>query len=175
MTHSTLASLHRRGRARPAAGLILAALLAVTVAACGGSSKKSSTQSSTPAVTPATTQTTAGGTPSANIDVALKEYTVTPTPGVGKAGKITFTAHNDGKLPHELVVVSTTKKSSELAEASGGGQKEASEKGKVDEIDEMQPGTRKALTVDLKPGHYVLLCNLPGHYAAGQHIDFNVQ
>jgi uncharacterized cupredoxin-like copper-binding protein len=28
--------------------------------------------------------------------------------------------------------------------------------------------------VKLKAGHYALICNLPGHYAAGQHIDFTV-
>ena len=31
----------------------------------------------------------------------------------------------------------------------------------------MQPGATKALTLDLKPGTYLLVCNLPGHYAAG--------
>jgi uncharacterized cupredoxin-like copper-binding protein len=25
----------------------------------------------------------------------------------------------------------------------------------------------KTLTADLKPGRYVLICNLPGHYAMG--------
>ncbi|MFP5450954.1 MAG: hypothetical protein ACLGG9_04290, partial [Thermoleophilia bacterium] len=29
-------------------------------------------------------------------------------------------------------------------------------------------------TIDLEPGKYVLLCNLPGHYAAGQYIGFTV-
>ncbi len=26
----------------------------------------------------------------------------------------------------------------------------------------------------LKPGNYVLFCNVSGHYAAGQHIPFTV-
>jgi uncharacterized cupredoxin-like copper-binding protein len=178
MLHSSLVPTPRRGRAGVIARLVVAAVLAVTVAACGGSSsKKSSGQASTPATTPpANTQTALNSTtPSGSVDVSLKEYTVAPTPGVGKAGKLTFTVHNDGQLPHEFVVVSTAQQSGELAEASGGGQKEASEKGKVDEIGDMAPGTRKTLTVNLKAGHYVLLCNLPGHYQAGQHIDFNVQ
>jgi uncharacterized cupredoxin-like copper-binding protein len=28
------------------------------------------------------------------------------------------------------------------------------------------------LTADLSPGHYALVCNLPGHYKAGMHVDF---
>jgi uncharacterized cupredoxin-like copper-binding protein len=28
------------------------------------------------------------------------------------------------------------------------------------------------LTLDLKPGHYAVVCNLPGHYAAGMRQDF---
>ena len=30
------------------------------------------------------------------------------------------------------------------------------------------------LTLNLKPGKYQLFCNVPGHYAAGQHIPFTV-
>jgi uncharacterized cupredoxin-like copper-binding protein len=28
------------------------------------------------------------------------------------------------------------------------------------------------LTIDLPQGHYAVVCNLPGHYAAGMHQDF---
>jgi uncharacterized cupredoxin-like copper-binding protein len=27
----------------------------------------------------------------------------------------------------------------------------------------------------LKPGHYVLICNLSGHYTSGQHVDLTVK
>ena len=36
------------------------------------------------------------------------------------------------------------------------------------------PFLTKMLTLTLKPGHYVLICNLPAHYKAGQHVDFTV-
>ena len=35
------------------------------------------------------------------------------------------------------------------------------------ETEEMQPGASKTLTLDLKPGTYLLICNVAGHYAAG--------
>jgi uncharacterized cupredoxin-like copper-binding protein len=28
------------------------------------------------------------------------------------------------------------------------------------------------VVADLKAGHYALVCNLPGHYKAGMHVDF---
>jgi uncharacterized cupredoxin-like copper-binding protein len=31
------------------------------------------------------------------------------------------------------------------------------------------------LTVDLDPGTYTAMCNLPGHYAAGMHFQFVVE
>ncbi|MGZ4189647.1 MAG: plastocyanin/azurin family copper-binding protein [Actinomycetota bacterium] len=38
----------------------------------------------------------------------------------------------------------------------------------------MEAGTSKTLTITLKPGHYALVCNLPGHYRMGMHQDFVV-
>ncbi len=42
------------------------------------------------------------------------------------------------------------------------------------ETEEMQPGTSKDLTLDLKPGTYLLLCNVAGHYAAGMWTTLTV-
>ena len=38
----------------------------------------------------------------------------------------------------------------------------------------MEPGAVMMLTLDLAPGHYAVVCNLPGHYAMGMHQDFFV-
>jgi uncharacterized cupredoxin-like copper-binding protein len=42
--------------------------------------------------------------------------------------------------------------------------KEADETGAVDEIEDIAPGAAERLTLHLEPGHYALICNLPGHY-----------
>jgi uncharacterized cupredoxin-like copper-binding protein len=52
---------------------------------------------------------------------------------------------------------------------------EADEAGNVGEIGDIQPGAGKTLALKLKAGHYALICNLPGHYRAGQHADFTVK
>src|SRR5437870_249437 len=38
----------------------------------------------------------------------------------------------------------------------------------------MKPGQTKPLVSTLLPGHYALVCNLPGHYRMGMHQDFTV-
>ena len=41
-------------------------------------------------------------------------------------------------------------------------------------IDDMSTGQAGRMTVRLSPGRYVLFCNAPGHYAAGQHTTFTI-
>ena len=52
---------------------------------------------------------------------------------------------------------------------------EASETGNVGEIPGLAQGATKTLRMTLKAGHYALICNMPGHYMAGQRVDFTVR
>lgn len=104
------------------------------------------------------------------IAVTLKEFVVDPQPGTGRAGRVTFHVRNTGKITHEFVVLRTSKPAAALAK---GGR--ADETGNVGEIGDLKPGARKSLALSLRPGHYALVCNLPGHYVAGQHADFTVR
>jgi uncharacterized cupredoxin-like copper-binding protein len=84
---------------------------------------------------------------------------------------VTFNVKNDGNVPHEFVVLRTDKPAGSLLKGA-----EADETGNVGEIGHLAPGgPAKSLTLNLKPGHYALICNLPGHYRAGQHVDFSVK
>lgn len=100
----------------------------------------------------------------------LKEYTVTPRPSEVAAGRVAFKVRNAGAINHEFVVLRTNKKASELLKGS-----EADETGNVGEIGDIQPGQTKTLSLNLKGGHYALICNLAGHYKAGQHADLTVR
>lgn len=51
----------------------------------------------------------------------------------------------------------------------------ADESGNVGETGDLKPGTTKSVSLNLAAGHYALICNLPGHYVAGQHTDFSVR
>jgi len=35
----------------------------------------------------------------------------------------------------------------------------------------LDPGQTHLLTATLAPGHYVIACNLPGHFLSGMHLD----
>ena len=100
----------------------------------------------------------------------LREFTITPTPAQVSAGKTKFTVNNAGQMKHEFVVLRTNKSAASLLKGN-----EADETGNVGEIPNLPPGSTKTLTLNLKKGHYALICNLPGHYKAGQHADLNVR
>jgi uncharacterized cupredoxin-like copper-binding protein len=151
-----------------------ATLLAVgAVAVAGistgcGSSSSNSSAANPPA--PVTTQAAAAASTSAGpVAVSLSEMKVVPAPESTKGGKVTFDVKNAGALPHEMVVIKTDKK----ADALGSGTK-VPETGSVGETGDVAAGKSKTLSLTLKPGHYALICNIPGHYAAGMHADFIV-
>jgi uncharacterized cupredoxin-like copper-binding protein len=105
------------------------------------------------------------------VSVKLDEFKVIPKPKSAKAGKVTFTAKNAGKIVHELVVLKTNVAPAKLKVKGA----KAVEKGRVGKVQNIQPGKAKKLTLKLKKGKYVLLCNVPGHYQAGQRIGFIVK
>jgi uncharacterized cupredoxin-like copper-binding protein len=105
-----------------------------------------------------------------SLDVKLSEFVVGMSSTTAAAGKVTFAVHNGGTVPHEFVVLRTNKPASDLMK----GQR-ADEAGNVGETGDLAVGASKTLHLNLKPGHYALICNLPGHYQAGQHVDFTVR
>ena len=102
--------------------------------------------------------------------VTLSEFNVAPKPSTVANGPVTFNVSNAGKVEHEFVVIKTSKPASDLLK--GG---EADETGNVGEIGSVKPGQTKPLKLKLAVGHYALICNLPGHYAAGQYADLTVK
>lgn len=103
------------------------------------------------------------------VDVRLSEWAVKPSAATAKAGPVTFDVANGGSVVHEMVVLKTEKAAGELG--TGGRISEASSVGEAADI---EPGKSKSVTLKLKPGHYALVCNVRGHYAAGMRADFTV-
>lgn len=108
-----------------------------------------------------------GGT----VKTVLSEFQVVTAVKSIKAGKVTFAIRNSGRLVHELVVVKTNLAPAKLRKANG----RADESRSVGELGDVAAGKSGKLTLTLKPGKYVLLCNLPGHFAAGQWSAFTVK
>jgi len=144
-------------------GAILVAAGAVGIVSLAGSGGGDSSAKN-PAAAPRT-----AATPGV-VNVRLTDFKIHPNVSSVPAGKVTFVATNAGATKHEMVVVRTDKPAGSLLKGS-----EASEAGAVDEIGDFAAGKTKRLTLNLKPGHYALLCNLPGHYKAGMFTDFTVK
>ncbi len=97
-------------------------------------------------------------------------------------GKVTFMATNTGSVNHELVVlplgsnqiVGTRPVQSDGSINEDGSLGEASRSCGRDTGDGIAPGTAGWTTIDLGPGRYELVCNLPGHYAAGMYTQLTV-
>jgi len=115
---------------------------------------------------------TASATATSRVFVTLGEMYI-HTISVARAGTVTFTVKNVGSVTHELVVLRT-----DLAEGSLPANPEeagkVSEDGSLGESGDLAPGASVDFTLTLTPGHYVLICNLAGHYAAGMHATLNV-
>lgn len=100
------------------------------------------------------------------INVQLGEMFVRPSVTSVPAGKVTLNATNVGMLTHELMIERLPMK----MEAPGKPVESAAQ----GMIDDMQHGQSGHMTLKLTPGKYMLFCNVPGHYAAGQHTVLTV-
>jgi FtsP/CotA-like multicopper oxidase with cupredoxin domain len=83
-----------------------------------------------------------------------------------KAGHVMFAVKNTGATMHGLAIVAAPAK-------APGGMLDTSTfiaKGK-----ELAAGQTDTVMADLKPGNYELVCFMPGHYAAGQKLPFEVK
>ncbi len=105
------------------------------------------------------------------VKVSLKEFKVLPSAKSVATGKVTFSVKNVGTVGHELVVIKTNVAPGKLPVKNA----KASEKGKVGVVPELKPGKSGKVTLTLAKGKYVLLCNLPAHYQAGQYTGFTVK
>lgn len=133
-------------------------------AACGSSSEPASTAAAgtTAATDAVTTVPVTMGTPT-EFSLDLGTATI-------PAGKVTFTVKNGGSMVYEFVVLQTTTPGADLKVTNG----TADEAGNIGETGDMPAGSTKTLTLTLKAGHYVVLCNLPGHYQGGMWKDMTV-
>ena len=105
--------------------------------------------------------------PAGAIGVELGEMFVRPAKTTLKAGKVTFAVSNGGQLPHTFMVSKDPVK----VDGSGNPLESAALGGSHSEL---KAGASATVTVDLKPGTYVLYCDVPGHYAAGQKVTIEV-
>jgi cytochrome c oxidase subunit 2 len=118
-------------------------------------------------------QPAVSGVPSVRVDVELNEWNVIPNLGSVAAGTINFAAANTGSTKHELVAIRTDLAPNALPTNDRGvAEDQLDVKGRTSPL--IDPGQLDAITVELAPGAYVLICNIPAHYALGMRAAFTV-
>jgi uncharacterized cupredoxin-like copper-binding protein len=96
------------------------------------------------------------------VKATLNEMHIMVSPKRVPAGKVTFVVRNAGIVEHELLVIAWPK----------GGKLtvthfKADESASLGEVSELKPGKTGRVTLTLRPGRYLLICNLSGHYQLG--------
>lgn len=89
------------------------------------------------------------------------------------AGPVTFRVTNTGSMVHEIVVLKSDLPWYSLPwDLTQPGKLD--ESASVGETGDMNPHSYGGIGLDLAPGNYWLVCNEPGHFAAGMHVPFTV-
>jgi uncharacterized cupredoxin-like copper-binding protein len=125
---------------------------------------------STVSAAPSSSSTAAAPKPSAVAGpptIVLTEWKVA-VPTTMKAGKVTFTIKNGGMMVHELLVFrSDLGPAAYPTNQAGGINEEGAGIKLLSDGDNLDPGASQTRTVDLTPGKYLFVCNLPGHFREG--------
>ena len=113
-------------------------------------------------------------TPAEELAVSLVEFDVLPESGSVVAGQFDFLVTNDGVALHNLRVIRTDLAADDLPLSGPGVDEAAAELELVAGSADISSGGTESLSVELAPGSYVLICNVPGHYLSGMQVGFEV-
>jgi uncharacterized cupredoxin-like copper-binding protein len=115
-------------------------------------------------------------TPGNRVDVTLRDFKVKVSTHAVRSGRVVLHIDNHGPSTHELNLDRTDLPSGSLPlQADGLTVDEKSPRlHRIDSVEQLNLGESGDLAVRLRPGHYVLYCNLEGHYLGGMHASFDV-
>ena len=132
---------------------------------------------------------TADATAARNQKIAIKlqEFTIDPLPSSeARAGKVQMKVTNTGTLTHEMVLVRAASVTKLPKVTTPGGERAVgavneeaiAERDKMGETGDVKPGKTVTKTFRLRPGHYVMFCNIDdtagNHFARAMYDEFVV-
>jgi uncharacterized cupredoxin-like copper-binding protein len=104
------------------------------------------------------------------VPVSLSEWRIAGPGGAAlpqvAAGAVTLNVRNDGSSVHELAVIETDRDPDDLPISSGRVDEDAAGE-LIARTETLSGGATARLELDLAPGAYVLICNVPTHYELG--------
>lgn len=129
--------------------VLAASAIALLLAGCGGSGAPRAT--------------------GAVVRISEGDFHILANRNVVPAGHVTLRIHNFGPDEHELIVAPQLPSGLPLRADGFTVSEEAIQSSEPGSITPQQPDHTELLNVVLKPGRYVLFCNMEGHYMAGMH------
>jgi uncharacterized cupredoxin-like copper-binding protein len=136
-------------------GLLALALAALIVAGCGAALR----------------ETAAGRV----VDVTERDFSIKLSQRTVAPGTVVFRDVNLGPDDHELIVARVHAKRLPMRSDGLTVSEERLESSIVGALEPGQPESTRELRVKLKPGRYVLFCNMSGHFMGGMRADLIVQ
>jgi len=109
------------------------------------------------------------------VSAELYDFGIRLSPQTVAAGEVVFTVRNvSNNTVHEMIVAATSLAPDQLPYQARSNRVEEKKLRSLGEVSDLRPGASGHLTLRMKPGTYVLLCNEPGHYKAGMVTVFSV-
>jgi hypothetical protein len=113
--------------------------------------------------------------PGAIVRVNEKDFHISLSPDVVDSGTVQLVDHNLGPDTHELIVVRADGRALPMRQDGITLNEEALMPRTMGSLDGEPPGTVHTLVLHLRPGRYVLFCNMLGHYLGGMHAELIVR
>ena len=108
------------------------------------------------------------------VTADLTDTSIQLSSNTATAGDVTFHIKNTSAAEtHELVVLQTDLGADQLP-MDADGNVEEDKLTSMGEKGDIAAGQGADLALKLPAGHYMLICNLPGHYKVGMHTAFTV-
>ena len=109
------------------------------------------------------------------MDMSMATMGIKAEPATTKTGVISFHVTNSSTdTIHEMIVIALEDPSKPLPYIASESRVDEDHVGDKGEVSELDPGGSGTLSVFLKPGKYLLICNVAGHFAAGMWTEFVV-
>jgi uncharacterized cupredoxin-like copper-binding protein len=109
------------------------------------------------------------------VEIGLSTFGMAQSTNTVKAGPVTFVVRNNATdQTHEFVVAQTDLPADQIPVNPDTHLVDEEQLTVLGEVEDLGSGAIKRLTLDLKPGRYVLICNLATHYQSGMHTELTV-
>ena len=152
--------------------LVAASLSALLLGACNAGAISSPSADAT--ASPVARASATDARPDGPITVQLRDFSFKLSSASAPSGDVTFEMKNLGDVPHDFVLIRTNLDAADLPHLTEDLKVNEDGLDIVYELKDLKTGESANPTVNLEAGHYVVICNISGHYDGGMRVDFEV-